>query len=133
MTGVVYTGDIHLIENNNGKFNQLDFSDFRESGIYRIRSGDIQSNPFPIDEDIWLQPIFKAINFFFCERCGYYVPGIHRECHKDWQGFKGDEKKIINGGWHDAGDLSQGSWRTAMSALAMMKNLENIENRKDAY
>jgi hypothetical protein len=89
------------------------------------------SDPFPIDENIWLQPVFKAMNFFFCERCGYSVPGIHSECHKDWQGFHGDEKKIINGGWHDAGDLSQGSWRTSMAVLAMMNNLENLKERND--
>jgi hypothetical protein len=71
------------------------------------------------------------MNFFFCERCGYSVPGIHSECHKDWQGFHGDEKKIINGGWHDAGDLSQGSWRTSMAVLAMMNNLENLKERND--
>jgi len=129
---VVYSGEVLEVENINGKFNQLDFSDFREQGTYQIRCGDLLSNQFPIDEDIWFNPVFKAINFFFCERCGYFVPGIHRECHKDWQGFLGEDKKIINGGWHDAGDLSQGSWRTSMSVLSMMSNLENIENRQEA-
>ncbi len=128
----VYTGDVQIVENGNGKFNQLDFSDFRRPGNFRIRCGELTSDPFPIDENIWLQPVFKAINFFFCERCGYSVPGIHSECHKDWQGFRGDVKKIINGGWHDAGDLSQGSWRTSMSVFAMMSNLENLEKSKDA-
>lgn len=128
---IVYSGDVKLVENRNGKFKQLDFSDFTETGTYLIHCGDLVSNPFPIDENIWIQPVFKAINFFFCERCGYLVPGIHRECHMDWQGFRGDEKKIINGGWHDAGDLSQGSWRTSMALLAMMSNLQNLEDRKD--
>ena len=40
-------------------------------------------------------------------------------------------KKIINGGWHDAGDLSQGSWRTSMAVFAMMSNLENLEKAGD--
>jgi hypothetical protein len=127
----VYSGNVKTITSVNGEFYQLDFSDLDNKGIYRIHTGDIISGSFLINEDIWLQPIFKAINFFFCERCGYHVPGIHLECHKDWQGFKGEEKKIINGGWHDAGDLSQGSWRTAMSALAMMNNLELIEKRAE--
>ena len=127
----VYSGQVEAISTENGEFYQLDFSDLDKSGTYRIKTGEIESGSFPIDENIWIQPVFKAINFFFCERCGYHVPGIHPECHKDWQGFKGDEKKIINGGWHDAGDLSQGSWRTAMSALAMMNNLEYIQERTD--
>ncbi len=128
---VVFSGDVRSVDTPKGKFNQLDFSEYRGSGIYRIRCGSLTSETFPINENIWLQPVFKAINFFFCERCGYFVPGIHRECHKDWQGFRGEEKKIINGGWHDAGDLSQGSWRTSMAVLAMMSNLENLENNRD--
>ena len=128
---VVYSGNVRIIKNKNGEFHQMDFSEFSVPGIYAIRTGNLESGKFPIDENIWLQPVFKAINFFFCERCGYSVPGIHLECHKDWQGFRGDEKKIINGGWHDAGDLSQGSWRTAMATLAMMNNLENLQGRND--
>lgn len=127
----VYSGKVNTISNVNGEFYQLDFSDLDNRGTYRIKTGNIESGAFRIDENIWVQPIFKAINSFFCLRCGYHVPGIHLECHKDWQGFRGDEKKIINGGWHDAGDLSQGSWRTAMSALAMMNNLEFFQERAD--
>ncbi|MCJ7449350.1 MAG: glycoside hydrolase family 9 protein [Bacteroidales bacterium] len=128
---VTFSGNIEVVENKNGVFHQLDFSDLHKEGIYRIRCGNLESNPFPVNEDIWIQPVFKAINFFFCERCGYAVPGIHLACHKDWQGFRGEEKKIINGGWHDAGDLSQGYWRTAMATFAMMRNLEILEERKD--
>ena len=129
---IVFSGPVRVVEHKNGIFHQLNFSDFQKEGMYSIRCGSLESNPFPINENIWLQPVFKAINFYFCERCGYPVPGIHLECHKDWQGFRGDEKKIINGGWHDAGDLSQGSWRTAMAAFAMIRNLEVLQDRKDA-
>jgi hypothetical protein len=128
----VFSGNVNIINNKNGVFQQLNFSELTKSGIYTIQTGEIRSGMFRIDENIWLQPVFKAINFFWCERCGYNVPGIHLECHKDLQGFKGEEKKIINGGWHDAGDLSQGSWRTAMSTLAMMNNLESIQEKSDA-
>lgn len=128
---VVFTGDIRMDENKNGIFNQLDFSDFRNEGVYRLRCGSMESKPFPIDKNVWIQPIYKALNFFFCERCGFNVPGIHTECHKDWQGFRGEEKKIINGGWHDAGDLSQGSFRTSMSVYAMILNLEELQGQKD--
>jgi len=129
---VAFTGDVNTVETSNGIFHRIDFSDLTSGGVYRIRSGSLESDPFPINEDVWLQPVHKAINFFFCERCGFSVPGIHTVCHSDWQGFRGDVKKIINGGWHDAGDLSQGSWRTAMSVFAMMQNLELLGQRKDA-
>lgn len=129
----VYTGKVREVANGQGTFRIMDFSEFTETGTFRLKYNDKVSNPFPVEEDIWISPLFKTINFFFCERCGYHVPGVHLECHKDWQGFHGDQKKIINGGWHDAGDLSQGSWRTAMSTLAMMMNLEHVEKRPELH
>jgi len=127
----VYSGKVRTLSNDEGLFRILDFTDFRQPGEYRIRSGSLESDPFPIGENVWMQPLFKAINFYFCERCGYEVPGIHLACHQDWQGFRGDTIKLINGGWHDAGDLSQGSWRTAMSTYAMLRNLEELEKTGD--
>lgn len=129
---IVFTGDIKSIKNKNGEFSQLDFSKFQEEGVYRIRSGSLESGLFPINENVWLDPIFKATNFYFCQRCGYEVPGVHKACHMDWQGVRGDVTKAINGGYHDAGDLSQGIWRTAMAAFVMMRNLEALMARNDA-
>ena len=129
---VVFSGKVGLVENKNGMFHRLDFSGYRTTGIYRLRCGSLESNPFPINEDIWLQPVFKAVNFYFCQRCGFDVPGYHLACHFDWQGFRGDVKKVINGGWHDAGDLSQGIWRSSMAMFAMMRNLDALQDRKDA-
>ncbi|MES2920620.1 MAG: glycoside hydrolase family 9 protein [Verrucomicrobiota bacterium] len=129
---VVFSGKVGILENKNGSFQHLDFSEFRTEGIYRIRCGRLVSNPFPINENIWLQPVFKAVNFYYCERCGHDVPGLHKACHMDWQGFRGDVKKVINGGYHDAGDLSQGIWRTSMATFAMLRNLDVLQERKDA-
>lgn len=129
---VVFGGKVADLENKNGVFRQLDFSEFRTEGIYRIRCGPLVSNPFPINENIWLQPVFKAVNFYYCERCGHDVPGIHKACHMDWQGFRGDVKKVINGGYHDAGDLSQGIWRTSMATFAMLRNLDVLQDHKGA-
>lgn len=123
---IVYTGTLAINETKNGIFHELDFTGFREEGIYRLQCGTFTSNPFPINKDVWLEPLFSVINFYYCQRCGYDVPGIHGVCHMDWQGFHGDEKKVINGGWHDAGDLSQGYYRTAMGTYGLMRNLERI-------
>jgi hypothetical protein len=129
---VVFSGNIKTVNSKTGMFNQINFTDFKTTGIYRIRSGSLVSNPFPINENIWLQPVAKGLNFYFCERCGYEVPGLHKACHMDWQGFRGDVKKVVNGGYHDAGDLSQGIWRTSMATYAMLNNLEVLQKRKDA-
>ena len=127
---VVFTGEVKKITTQKGEFYLLDFSGFRTPGEYRLRCGTLESGVFPVNDKIWMNPVFSALNFFFCERCGYHVPGIHLECHKDWQGFHGNVKKIINGGWHDAGDLSQGSWRTSMASYAMMLTIAELENQK---
>lgn len=124
---IVFDGDAHLIENENGKFCQLDFSSWQTQGVYRLKCGDAISEAFPINDDIWLHPLFSSINFYFCQRCGFDVPGIHGVCHEDWQGFRGDEKKVINGGWHDAGDLSQGHYRTALGVYALLRNLNLVK------
>lgn len=126
----VFKGTVDIINNKNGTFHQLDFSGFRKEGIFRLQCGTSESNPFPINKDIWLEPLFSAINFYFCQRCGFDVPGIHGVCHMDWQGFHGDEKKVINGGWHDAGDLSQGYYRTAIGTYGLMRNLELVHQDK---
>ncbi len=128
---VVFTGDVSSLKNKNGEFRQLDFSKFQKEGVYRIRSGSLESGLFPINENVWLDPIFKAANFYFCQRCGHEVPGVHKACHMDWQGVRGDVTKAINGGYHDAGDLSQGIWRTAMATFVLMRNLEALTTRND--
>lgn len=124
----VFEGEVQPVETPNGKFSQLNFSDWHIPGIYRLKYGNNISEPFPINDDIWLHPLFSSINFYFCQRCGFNVPGIHGVCHEDWQGFRGDEKKVINGGWHDAGDLSQGHYRTALGVYALLRNLDLVKD-----
>ena len=115
-----------------GTFRVLDFSELQTPGEYVLRTGALESRPFRIAEDIGVAPRIRRVNFFFCERCGYDVPGIHRVCHQDWQGSYKGVKKIINGGWHDAGDLSQGTWRTAMAVYAMLELVQRRElDRRD--
>jgi hypothetical protein len=128
---IVYTGDVQKLLNNQGNFSMLNFTDFNKKGEYRIQFGEVESGLFPVNDNIWIQPAFSALNFFWCQRCGFNVPGVHSECHKDCQGVYGETKKVINGGWHDAGDLSQGFWRTAMSVFSMMKLHETLEGQSE--
>lgn len=125
---VAFKGVVDAIENKNGKFNQLDFSKLQREGIYRLRCGASVSDPFPINREVWLNPLFSGVNFYFCQRCGFDVPGIHGVCHEDWQGFHGDEVVVINGGWHDAGDMSQGYFRTGIGTYVLLRNLELVRH-----
>ncbi len=126
---VALTGKVQDVENDLGKFQVLDFSSVREPGEYFLWAGQRTTRSFPIGEDLWLEPIRKTLNCYYALRCGYDVPGIHPACHQDCRGTYQEETKVINGGWHDAGDLSQGSFRTAMSVYAMFDLLRQLEKR----
>jgi hypothetical protein len=89
-----------------GKYQILDFSEVRKSGTYAIKAGDTQTRSFRIGDDAWLDSIWKAINFMYSERCGTEIPGIHGRCHQDIYTIHDDKRIIVNGGYHDAGDLS---------------------------
>ena len=102
-------------------FQMLDFTEVRKSGAYRLQVGDIVTRPFRIDSDIWDRTIEKTINFFYCERCGQAIPGVHGLCHQDWQSSHNGKRLPIHGGWHDAGDLSQGCTNTAEATTAMFR------------
>ena len=118
-----FTGRARAVENGCGRFAVLDFGAFARPGVYRLRYGGRESRPFRIADDVWELPAFAALNYYFCQRCGFAVPGYHDVCHQDWFGMKGDDRRQMNGGWHDAGDLSQGYFRTAMGAYALLRQL----------
>lgn len=124
---VVLTRAVRTVKNAWGEFQILDFSDVRAPGEYFLWADGRTSRPFAISDTLWLEPVRKALNFYYCLRCGFDVPGIHPECHRDLQGEHNGVKKRINGGWHDAGDLSQGSFRTAMAVYAMLQLREQLE------
>ncbi len=121
---VAHKGTAKPVSWKGNSFMELDFSAFRKPGTYRIRYGDSLSNPFPIGEAIWEEPLWNVLNFYYCQRCGYPVEGIHDVCHADVRSFWKDRTRVVNGGWHDAGDLSQGFWRTAYACYALLGALD---------
>ena len=114
-----------------GDFRELDFSAIRQPGRYVIRTGDRVTQPFAIGDDAWRSTVLKTINFFFAERCGYAVPGYHDVEHKDWLATHGDERIVMNGGWHDAGDFSQGLVNTGEATYAMFALAAELQRRGD--
>ncbi len=120
---------VSAINSKIGAFQVMDFSEVREPGTYIIRAGDRETRSFPIGDEVWTASLWKAINFFYVERCGFAVPGVHDICHRDWVLNHGDKKLIVNGGWHDAGDLSQSLGNTAEAAYAMYSLAERLEQR----
>ncbi len=105
--GVVYQGAVRSGKTTIGSFETIDFSDFKKEGQYHIRVGDIVTHPFYINQNIWDNSAWRMLNFIFCERCGYPVPEKHGVCHTDLNGTHNGKLFALNGGWHDAADMSQ--------------------------
>ena len=78
---------------------------------------------------MWRQTILKALNFLYAERCGMAIPGVHGICHRDWTVVHGDQRIVINGGWHDAGDLTQGLGNTAEIVYGLFSLAERLHAR----
>lgn len=106
---IQYKHSIQRIETSIGQYVLLDFSDFQQRGTYCIQVGNNKTELFPIDTfgHRWQSSIYRALNFIYCERCGCPVPSLHNSCHEDILATHNGKTIIFNGGWHDAGDLSQ--------------------------
>ncbi|MDP4224592.1 MAG: glycoside hydrolase family 9 protein [Bacteroidota bacterium] len=127
----VLTRPVTAVKSNLGTFQLLDFSELKQSGLYLIKAGETYTQPFRIDADIWEQTIRKALNFFYAERCGTPIPGVHGACHRDWTCKHGDKSIVINGGWHDAGDFTQGLRNTGEAVYAMFSLADQILKKGD--
>lgn len=112
-----------------GEFARMDFSEINAPGAYAIRTGGTTTRPFRIGADAWDQSIWATLNFFYGERCGYAVPGSHGVDHLDWFATHGDQRITMAGGWHDAGDLSQGVINTGEATYAMFALAERLAAR----
>ena len=124
---VVFKGEGTKLEKG---FVQLDFSSFNTPGYYTLKTGNIETKPFAIGDEAWLATAWRTLNFFFTERCGFDQPGIHQECHKDVFCVHPDGRKLpINGGWHDAADLTQGVGNTARGGMAMLELAKAVQNK----
>ena len=128
---MVLSKSIETVKSHIGTYQIMNFTEVWQSGTYKIHAGDVQTNSFKIGPDIWKESIFKTLNFFYSERCGEAIPGVHGICHRDWRCLHGDRQMIINGGWHDAGDLTQGLTHTSEAVYAMLTLAEQVKIQHD--
>ena len=103
---IVLTRPVEQQKTKLGSYQVLDFSEVQQPGNYLLRSGDTATRPFRIGDDAWRESIIKAVNFMYSERCGTVIPGLHGICHQDDYSIHGDKRILVNGGYHDAGDLT---------------------------
>ncbi|MFV0539083.1 MAG: glycoside hydrolase family 9 protein [Dysgonomonas sp.] len=128
---VVFSGQIKKEKTTIGEFNVADFSNFNQSGLYSLKIGDVTTPAFRIGENIWDNSLWRVLNFIFCQRCGYPVPGKHGTCHIDLCS-KHDGKMIsFAGGWHDAGDLSQQVLQTGDVTYALFEVYNKLKDKNE--
>jgi hypothetical protein len=125
----VLSKPVETVKTHLGTFQVMNFSEVRQPGSYALEAGNALTHPFRIDPNVWRETIWKALNFFYVERCGMAIPGVHGVCHRDWQAVHGDKRIIINGGWHDAGDLTQGLGNTGEIVYGMFSLAERLQAR----
>lgn len=120
--------EVKAVSERMGSYGILDFSEITKPGWYRVEYDGLFTGGFRIGPDVMEEATWKVLNFIYCERCGYPIPGKHGRCHMD---VIARHKGLImpyGGGWHDAGDMSQQSLQTAE---VMQELFELAEHRKD--
>jgi hypothetical protein len=111
-----------------GNYVVLDFSEVQTPGEYVLRAGAATTRPFQIGQDAWRESVWKAINFMYSERCGTEIAGIHGICHLDDYSIHGNKRIVVNGGYHDAGDLSA-TGNTPGMAYALLSFAERLQQQ----
>lgn len=132
---VIFQGEIQETTTENGTFGVLDFSTVKEPGTYYLQIADMKTPNFQIGAVSTLKSdsIWKSLNFIFCERCGCPVHGIHGTCHEDLTVEYKGSLVSFNGGWHDAGDLSQQLVQTAEVTGSLFEAAETVKAQPDLY
>jgi Glycosyl hydrolase family 9/Cellulase N-terminal ig-like domain len=113
-----------------GSYQILDFSELQKPGTYQIRAGSELTRPFVISDNAWDSSVWKAINFMYSERCGTVIPDIHGICHQDDYTLHDDRRIVVNGGYHDAGDLTATGNITGMT-YALLSYAERLQQQQE--
>lgn len=127
----VAAGKVRRTVSTTGEYGIIDFSGIQAPGYYRIEiENGPKSAPFRIDgPGLWDISCWKVLNFIFCQRCGYPVPGVHSLCHTDLFSVHDGQRRSYAGGWHDAGDLSQQTLQTADVSFSLLELYDAVKYR----
>lgn len=129
----VYNGEMQIQTTSLGTFGVLDFSDFNHIGEYCLKVEDSTTPTFRIAHSrLWEDSQWKVLNFLFCQRCGYAVPGKHGACHIDLMSHHNGRSISYAGGWHDAGDLSQQTLQTGDVTFALLESYNALKGKNPA-
>ncbi|KRL85820.1 hypothetical protein FC50_GL001212 [Lacticaseibacillus pantheris DSM 15945 = JCM 12539 = NBRC 106106] len=112
-----------------------DFSELSQPGKYEIRVSGCRPETVQIlpSNKIWSESVLDSLNFIYSQRCGAPVPGVHGTCHTDVFAEHNGMTVPFNGGWHDAGDLSQQSMQTGEVALSLLEVSSVYQKEQPAF
>ncbi len=127
---VVLTKPVEERKTGLGAYQVLDFSSLAKAGTYQLRAGNELTRPFVVSDDAWRNSVLKALNFMYSERCGTVIPGIHGVCHQDDYTVHDDKRIIVNGGYHDAGDLTATGNVTGMT-YALLSYVDRLRRQEE--
>jgi hypothetical protein len=104
------------------------FSSYNTRGEFKVRiivgNEEHFSFPFRIGPNlVFEETILPAEHFFWYQRCGFAVPGLHPECHMDDARIPdtlGIGHRDATGGWHDAGDFNKYATISCRSVYALL-------------
>lgn len=116
------------VENEKGSFYLWDFSDFTDEGVFYLKSEKSETKPFALSSHPLYQSVWEVLHFLYCERCGYPVGRGHGTCHGDIIAQHNGLKLAYQGGWHDAGDVSQQTLQTAEVTHALLEMAVRIKD-----
>jgi len=127
----VFASDCHTISNDYGKFNSMDFSSFKLEGKYRLKTDDRLTPLFEISEFPLKSTILQSLKFLRSLRCGCEVEDVHSPCHLTHHTIHPLDGRLIsdNGGWHDAGDVSQYEICTAEMVHALIDLGQKVRSK----
>ena len=125
-----FKGKVAHVTTTIGTYRVADFSALKREGSYILKVGEHQTRPFRIGRDAFVDSQWKVLNYIFCQRCGYAVPGIHGVCHQDLMSDFQGKKRTYMGGWHDAGDLSQQTLQSGDVAFALAEGYAALKNKQ---
>ena len=126
-----------------GAHGELDFSDVRAPGRYRVRfpEAGVESHWFTVGVDVFASAADVMLGFLRQQRCGYN-PTLDAVCHR-FDGRTADGPRPAgaylpaHGGWHDAGDtlkyLLTASNATAQLLLAYTVAPDIWQDRTNAH
>lgn len=123
-----YTGVVRQATTSIGHFGLCDFSSLSAPNHYTLSVGNLHTPLFMIGQMAYHRLTGLLLNGFFCQRCGCEVAGIHSACHADLFADHLGRSISYNGGWHDAGDLSQQTLQTADVAYALLESYIKWKN-----